>query len=182
MEEMDYMARAHTHTHTHIHHAHTHVRTHTHTHTHTHTNTHTHTHIHTHTHAHTQKNVELHGCDKLHGVLLSLRLSVRRRLQWCWYPVSPNVSATWLFHTWDLTRPYVRHDSLRLGMLPSSMVLITRFLLCECDMTHSCVKHDSFLCETWLIAFGNATVFDADTSFPSMWVRHDSYKSSWSIT
>ena len=51
------------------------------------------------------------------------------------------ICAIWLIHMCDMTRSYVRHDS----------IICATWLIHKCDMTHFYVRYDSFICTTWLI-------------------------------
>jgi len=77
----------------------------------------------------------------------------------------PNYNCTQLFvsfHTWDMTRLHVRHDSFtcetwlvyiwnmtRLHVRHDSFTCETQ-LVCMWDMTRLHVRHDLFTCKTWL--------------------------------
>ena len=98
---------------------------------------------------------------------------------------------TWLIYTWDMTHPSVRHDSSiceAYGVATISRLLKIIRLFCRIPsllqgsfaketynfkeptnrshpIAHSYVRHDSFVCETWLMH-----MWDMNHSY----VRHDS--------
>jgi len=107
----------------------------------------------------------IHTCDMIHWY-------VWHDLQSVWH--DSFICETWLIHMWDMTHSYVRHDSFicvtRLTKSCHKWVMsrtqmshvsytnecdttykVETWLLCVWDMTHLCVRHDSFVCETWLI-------------------------------
>jgi len=83
------------------------------------------------------------------------------------------ICATRRIHTCDMTHRHVRHDSfIRATWLVDWCILLCLYVWHDstrarsaaklsvrhdspqsylCDMTHSCVRHDSFVCATWLI-------------------------------
>ena len=94
----------------------------------------------------------------------------------CWSP-----TVTWLIHTCDVTRIYVRRDLTVCDRIQSecarrgwhyegrqlrhdSFICVTK-IMHTCDVTDAYVCHDSFICAVWLIDVCDMT---------QIYVRHDS--------
>jgi len=99
--------------------------------------------------------------DSMHSLFfLSFFLSLFLSLKW--RPPYPFfMSRIWLVYMWEMTHPYVGHDSSICGtwlihiwdiinspVRHDSFLYSTR-LMNMCDMTYSHMWHDSFICATW---------------------------------
>ena len=76
---------------------------------------------------------------------------------------------TWLFHTWDMTLSYLKRHSLFETCCTYKWVMSHQnvtWLIHLCNISHSYVCHDSFICVTWLIHMCDTTHSD---------LRHDAF-------